>query len=260
MTQFKNYLQLNYSKTTYNLYLSYINNYFKDYSEITSDNIVSYLLKHNFSNSKFNMFLKSIKTYINYNKIEVSLPKFKQEVIQPKEVFSIDYAEQNLIPLIDKLSLNPKRDKLIIYLMIYTGMRRQDIVNLKVEDFDLVKGQVKVFQQKTQRYRVCFYPEKVKDYLSDYLKDKQGKLFDISGNGLYQIFRRLKPNFKQYNIYPHLMRHIFSTELYQRSGDINLLKEQRGDTNIKTTLRYTQNSVEYNQNKYNEIFKEAQRG
>lgn len=255
MTNFKNHLKLNYSDTTYMLYLSYINDYFTQFDTVTSENIVSYMLQRRFSNTQFNMFLKSIKTYIKFNQLNVTLPKYKQEVVKPKQVFSIEFAEKELIPIIEQFSLNPLRDKLIIYIMLYTGMRRQDVVNLKKCDFDNKLRQVKVFQNKTQRHRVCFYPEKVQQLLNEYLPTVNDKLFDLTGNGLYQIYRRLKPKFTSCNVYPHLMRHIFSTELYQRSGDINLLKEQRGDTNIKTTLRYAQNSVEYNQKKYNLFFK-----
>lgn len=142
------------------------------------------------------------------------------------------------------------RDVSIISLFLFTGLRRKELLNLKMQDFNAERGYIKVFAKNKER--IIPLNETVKEYLLDYLKVRperksvenlfvstNRKKSGLTHQGLYDLFAELRKKVKfRKHISPQILRHTFCT-LMLRSGvnlrDIQLLA---GHSDISTTARF----------------------
>lgn len=144
------------------------------------------------------------------------------------------------------------RDFAIIALLIDTGIRRGELLNIKVKDVDLHENQVIVHGKGPQR-KVPFSPY-CKEALKAYLKSRDEVLlpFDdlwitdrnkpLGYDGFASIIRRLKAG-TGVNFHAHQLRHTFATLCVKMGVDISNLSRLLGHTKIYTTQIYVhQNS------------------
>ncbi len=153
------------------------------------------------------------------------------------------------------------RDKLIMELFYSTGMRRSEIINLKISDIN--SNSVKVLG-KGNKERIIPVTNSVLEILKSYLKyRKEMKLKDTSILLLNDKGKIMSPGFV-YNkvIYylgrvtsmkkksPHIIRHTFATHMLNHGADINAIKELLGHSSLAATQVYTHNSIEKLKNIY----------
>jgi len=148
------------------------------------------------------------------------------------------------------------RDKLIMDLLYETGMRRSELIGLKLGDVTakyvkvLGKGSKERMIPVTDRlYRdFLFYmelrdtefPETTEDHL---FLTKKGKA--IYARKVYSIVNKyLSLITTSSNRSPHVLRHSFATHLINHGADLNAVKELLGHSNLNATQIYTHNSVE----------------
>lgn len=151
-----------------------------------------------------------------------------------------------------------KTSYLIISLLYFTGIRVSELVNLKSNQLDLARGQIKVLG-KGNKERIIpihaglisllsnYQSEKVKlfpDALHDQvlLTGKQKpptarQVYDIVSKTLLQVTTSDKRG-------PHVLRHSFATHLTNNGAELNAVKELLGHTSLAATQVYTHNSIE----------------
>ena len=143
-----NYVKGYYSQGTYECYCSHLNfivNYFNsiniaDASELTRDNLTKYLnyeKSKNISNSTINKRINVLRRSLEFSNIEYDLFCFK--TLKEKFITFNYITENELINIINyvdnsKLSI---QNKLIFFLLLETGMRRKEIINIKVKNVKL---------------------------------------------------------------------------------------------------------------------------
>lgn len=129
-----------------------------------------------------------------------------------------------------------RRDTAIIRLLVDTGMRANELVNLKVEDLDLDLG-VAVVIGKERRPRSSPYGPKTAQTIDRYLRlrrrhphagaewlwlGKQGRMTD---SGLRQMLERRSEEAGLGHIHPHQLRHTFAHSwLAQGGGEGDLMR------------------------------------
>lgn len=142
------------------------------------------------------------------------------------------------------------REKAILTLLAYTGIRNQELCNLKVQDIDFGRNLVQVFGGKGAKDRVvCMAGEcttVLLRYLSEHPRQPDAYLFTtIRTNKQYTTWamRRLikvvvgrTGNDKR--VYPHLFRHSLANNMLARGANLLTIKEQLGHTFIDTTMIY----------------------
>lgn len=150
-----------------------------------------------------------------------------------------------------------KRNSLIIDLLYQTGMRRSELINLKVSDVDPGRGEIRVLG-KGKKTRAIPINEKLIDYLFSYLEVRNSEFgcdqeyLILSDGGrkmnpktLYNIVKLFLSATKSSDKKsPHVLRHSFATHLLNNGADINAIKEILGHANLAATQVYTHNSVE----------------
>lgn len=149
------------------------------------------------------------------------------------------------------------RDKLIIELLYATGMRRAELVNLKIEDVDLTGQVLKVLGKRNKERLLPLLPstvEQIKNYMVrrselesgldlPYLfLTKEGlKIYEtLVYRTINRYFSLVSPKVKKS---PHILRHTFATHLLNRGADLNSVKELLGHSSLASTQVYTHNSI-----------------
>lgn len=148
------------------------------------------------------------------------------------------------------------RDRAIIEMLYMTGMRRAELIGLKLEDVDLKGLTIKVTGKRNKQRIIPVVIPYVKS-LGDYLRARQdvesaGQWFFVSdkGNKLYDKFvynivnKHLSMVTTNEKTSPHVLRHTFATHLLNRGADLNSIKELLGHANLSATQVYTHNTFE----------------
>jgi integrase/recombinase XerC len=160
------------------------------------------------------------------------------------------------------------RNRLIIELLYFTGMRRSELVRLTNSDVNTGEKTIRV-SGKGNKQRIIPVGQSFLQTLHDYTTIKEaefgtvlpGDPFFVTGSYkmvypelVYRIVR------KYINLVspgpgrsPHLLRHSFATHMLDHGADLNSIKELLGHESLAATQVYTHNSLE----KLKKIYKQA---
>jgi len=142
------------------------------------------------------------------------------------------------------------RDEAILELLFSTGLRVSELCGLN-NDIDLSRDELSV-RGKGEKIRVVFLSERAKNAIRRYLKartDMEEALFvDGRTKSLHRITPRgIQRHIKRYaaesgitsKVTPHVLRHVFATDLLENGADLRSVQALLGHANIQTTQVYT---------------------
>lgn len=243
-----------YSPNTINTYTKYFEdfrNYFSDreLADIKPDEINKYILEliesKNISTSQQNQRINSIKFYF-----EKVLKQEKQYYLieRPNKEFRLpDVLSKVEIKSILEQTTNLKH-KCIMEIIYSAGLRRGEVLNLKLVDIDSKRMRIKVRGGKGKKDRYTLLSENVLNNLRNYFKAYSPKtwLFEGQNNGQYsatsvvKILKKyaLKAGIKK-RVHIHMLRHSFATHLLEQGTNLRIIQELLGHEDIKTTEIYT---------------------
>ena len=140
------------------------------------------------------------------------------------------------------------RDLALILTHLYTGLRPSELLNLKKEDLDIDKGLMTVKNTKTYRDRIVPLHKKPLMAIRKYYatrKDKDVHVFysirergQVTTVGYRFILQKYCEMAKIKKITPYQLRHTFATQFLENNGDVLILKNIMGHSDIKTTEGY----------------------
>ena len=248
--------QKRYSTSTKNTY----SNYFKDYvnhfkgraiENIEAQEINEYILElirtKNISPSQQNQRINAIKFY--YEKV-LEKDKLHFNITRP--------IKRNTIPKV--LSLSEIRDmidvtenikhKCIIALLYSAGLRRSELLNLKVSDILSERMLIFVRQSKGNKDRYVGLSKTMLHLLRNYYTLYKPQVWLFEGQGetgtkysVESVLKVVKKSAKKAgisrNITPHMLRHSFATHHLEKGTDLRYIQEFLGHNSSKTTEIYT---------------------
>jgi integrase/recombinase XerC len=221
--------------------------------------------------------LKSFYRYCQRQGILKINPMLK--VVAPKvsKQLPIFLTRDNLDTLLHNLEFEPgyegSRDKLILTLFYATGIRRAELVQLKITDTDLDSGTLKVLGKRSKERIVplgSYVIKQFKDYLilrKEFLTEKavpdenNTLMLFVTAKGT-PVYPRLIHNIvhkylsliaSNSKLSPHVLRHTFATHMLDDGADLNAIKEILGHSSLAATQVYTHNTIE----KLKTIYKQA---
>ncbi len=180
--------------------------------------------------------------YIEKNPCSAVKPiKCTKEIKHP---FSI--VEQDLI----KNNCENLKERAIVELLLSSGVRVSELVDLEVSDIDFNNRSVRIKHGKGDKERVTYVNDLTHSYLVKYLMDsgiETGALFQTNHHkytpsGIRTMLNRLAKRAKVENVHPHRFRRTFATTLASRGMDIQDIKTLMGHTDINTTMLYVTSS------------------
>ena len=162
----------------------------------------------------------------------------------------LDYEEVNRLKSIpNKRYPTGLRNRAIIDLMLNTGLRVSEVINLKPSDVKLTdKPKVTVKQGKGKKDRMVTLRADIIDILKAWesIKPKDTKYYFTTLEGtrlnriyIYNMIKRysIKARIDK-SIHPHTLRHTFATDYYRQTKDIETLRMILGHDDIATTNIY----------------------
>lgn len=193
-----------------------------------------------------NYYLISLRGFLKYcavNDIE-ALRYEKIELASQKDDTPLDLPSVKDLRALTS-SFKDIRDRAIMEMLFSTGLRISELMALNA-DIDLKKGELTV-QGKGGRNRIVFLSKATRDTLGEYLGERrEGPLFlSRSGKRLSHrsVQRLIKDKAKRLGLKkkftPHVIRHLFATDLLENDADLRSIQEMLGHKSITTTQRYT---------------------
>ena len=259
-------LKLELKKYALNTVKSYVNGFelFMNYyygsqlSELNENDIrnyLQYLIQSGKSDSTVNLAINSIKFYYE---IVLGMPNrfYSIERPRPKEKLPEVISKVEVKLMID-ITKNLKH-KTIISLLYSTGMRRGELLNLKINEIDSKRMLIKIKDAKGGKERITLLSEKMLSLLREYYKNYTPKVYLFEGQkgGRYSaesivniVKKAASKSGINTRVTPHMLRHSFATHLIEDGTSIRFIQQLLGHSSIKTTEIYTNVSTTY----FNEI-------
>jgi integrase/recombinase XerD len=236
---------LNYSKSTSDIYLHYIDVFLstttKPSSRLTSGDFQLYLDNYNFTSvSQQNQIINAIrflyKFGINKKYDKVSFNRPKKEKKLPRVIDS-----EQIIKSLSKIE-NIKH-KSILTLCFSVGLRVSELVNLKIEDIDSSRMIIHIKNAKGRKDRVVPLSKAVLELLRIYYKELRPVeyLFNGQTTNKYSIgsCQKIYKKYIDSSTSIHCLRHSCFTNLLENDTNLRTIQSIAGHNSSKTTEIYT---------------------
>ncbi|NIP37785.1 MAG: tyrosine recombinase XerC [Candidatus Dadabacteria bacterium] len=148
------------------------------------------------------------------------------------------------------------RDKAILELMYSSGIRVGELVNLKFDNLNLEKNELKLLG-KGNKERIVPVGKKAIESLLEYLQKREilkpgTDYIFINNRGTKISERSIGRIVKKFaeaaslskNISPHALRHSFATHLLGSGADLRAIQDMLGHSSLSVTQKYTHTSIE----------------
>lgn len=222
------------------------------------------LVEKGISNRTINRKVSSLNTYFKFlQKIKVLEinPLSQHKALKVGKKVNVPFSEEELrLVLTSNIVPNDfisSRDFAIIDMFYTTGIRRIELVNLKLTDIDFSLRQIKVLGKRNKERYIPLLDSTI-NALKTYLEYR--RLLSVHQNGdslfltekglkIYEtlVYRIINKYFSKVSskakCSPHVLRHSFATHLLNGGADLNAVKELLGHTSLAATQVYTHNSI-----------------
>lgn len=240
-------------------YMEYLKYRFNEHNQEIINKERGIMRKISSLKSFYNYFFRTEKLKTNPAAL-VQLPKLHE-----KEIIRLDIDEVALLldaveqgdGLTDKQKAFHNRTKLrdlaLLTLLLGTGIRVSECVGLDLNDIDFKNGGIHIHRKGGKEVTIYFGTE-VETALQDYL-DERNSIIPEEGseNALFLSLQKKRMNVrsvenlvKKYarivtplkKITPHKLRSTYGTNLYRETGDIYLVADVLGHSDVNTTKKH----------------------
>src|SRR5699024_864125 len=218
-----------------------------------------YLINRNYAISTINKKINSLLVYNTFLKMNGSVKKIfinlKRDRIpiadgSEREVQSLsDEQVETLLFYVEDESKVSQRNKLIVYLLLYTGVRVSELIGIKLVDIDVLTNTLKVIG-KGGKHREIGLRSDVLQLIQKYRKEDRGKSAYADSPYLLVSQRANKMHRDAvrywlakvgedigFHLHPHLFRHTFCTRLLKHT-DLTTVSKLAGHANVNMTAKY----------------------
>jgi integrase/recombinase XerD len=222
----------------------------KDVSEISNDDLIkfnnAYILKNKFSSSYQNQVVNAIKLFyraVELRNMDVDLiyrPKTEHvlpNVLSKEEIRAILHAHSNI------------KHRAMLSLIYSCGLRRSELLNLKLGDIDSKRGLLIIRKAKGKKDRIAPLSPKILTLLREYFVACRPKEWLFEGQTKGQKYDEsslagvLKQALEKCRISKpvtlHWLRHSYATHLLENGTDLRYIQEILGHSRSTTTEIYT---------------------
>ncbi len=256
--------QKRYSQSTISTYCSYFREFTgqfinRELLTISPEEINEYILNlirtRNISLSQQNQRINAIKFY--FEKV-LGREKEYLTIERPRSERKLpDILSKNEIGSMIKHTHNLKH-KCLIAILYSGGLRRSELINLKLNNVDSNRMLLKIIGAKGKKDRYVQLARPILQLLRDYyLKYKPQKWLlegqvgeQYSSTSISNVIKRAakRANIKR-RVFPHMLRHSFATHHLEQGTDLRYIQAMLGHESTKTTEIYT-HVTETNINKF----------
>jgi len=236
-------------------------------------NWLASLLRKKLEHRTINRKLASLRTFFKYLQreglLQINPVSSIQTLRNPKTVPTFvekDKINNYLNSAKEEIGFSMQRNLLIVNLLYLTGIRRNELIHLQFQDFDLENCNLKVLGKRNKQ-RIVPFPQQISEQISNYwqlrnrlfgsapvfffLTDKGKKMYPKLVYNVVNTILQSITTIKKKS--PHVLRHTYATHMLNNGADLNSIKELLGHANLSATQIYTHTNFE----KINSIYKHA---
>jgi len=206
----------------------------------------------------------ALNSYLKFQQLKVEWEKIARLIPKVQKKFFATLNEQEFQKLkAVKVEKNPaihSRNNLLLDFLFYSGVRINELVNIKHQDWQT--NQLKV-HGKGNKVRYIFLP----DFLIKYLNPAKPDYLFLNQRGC-----QIKPEYIRWllkertqqvgivkKITPHTFRRSFATLLYQKGAQLMTIQKLLGHSSVQTTEAYIHNSWEHLYGDYSRLWQPERR-
>ena len=269
-------LEKNYSELTIKAYgkdiqsfLDFLKEEYKNENlkEVNYAQIRTWIIKmvnQNISNRSINRKISSLNSFFKFliktEYIKIN-PLAKHKALKTSKKVQVPFSEEEINSVLNKIShadsFEGVRNKLIIELFYATGIRRIELINIKIKNIDLESKTVKILGKRNKERVIPLLNmlvDSIKTYLEkrkslEKIEDEDYLLLTVKGVKLYEtlVYRIINEYFSlassKVKKSPHILRHSFATHLLNQGAELTAVKELLGHSSLAATQVYTHNSI-----------------
>ncbi|WJQ10369.1 tyrosine-type recombinase/integrase [Geobacillus stearothermophilus] len=219
-----------------------------------------HLIKEGYAVSTINKKINSLKVYNDFLRTEgivsesfIQLKRDRIKIADGSEESVDALTEEQVEKLLFYVEDRRKvtlRNKLIVYLLLYTGVRVSELVGIQIADIDFLTSSLKVMGKGGKRREIGLRQD-VLHLIRQYMKEERsGSVFsdspylllsqragkmhrDAVRDWLAKISKELG-----FKLHPHLFRHTFCTRLLKKGVDLTTVSKLAGHSTVNMTAKY----------------------
>lgn len=242
-----------YANNTIKSYVSCFEKFINYYNSKAIDTLnendirayISYLIKKDSSTAFINQSINSIKFYYE---IVLGMPNRFYTIERPRKEHKLPVilSKNEVLQVIN--STNNIKHKCIVSLLYSAGLRRSELVNLKLKDIDSERMLIHIKAAKGKKDRYTLLSQTTLEDLRQYYTQWHPKTFlfegqkgqQYSSNSIGKVVSAAgqKAGLKK-RVTPHMLRHSFATHLLEAGTDLRYIQLLLGHNSTKTTEIYT---------------------
>lgn len=242
-----------YAENTVKTYVHHFETFINHYPNLRPDAITENEIRHYLqklsregrSTSYLNQAVNSIKFYFE---VVMGMPNRFYEIERPMQRKQLPkvLSKSEILSLIE--NTNNLKHRCIVSLLYSAGLRRSELLDLKLEDIDSKRMLITIKAAKGNKDRMTVLSPTLLNNLRNYFKEYRSKnyLFEGPGQRAYtasSVLKLISMAVKRAGIYkkvtPHMLRHSFATHLLEDGTDIRHIQLLLGHSSTKTTEIYT---------------------
>ncbi|REK56345.1 MAG: integrase [Geobacillus sp.] len=242
---------------------SYLQEKLKDMPVLSRFSFVKYkehLIKEGYAVSTINKKINSLKVYNDFLRTEgivnesfIQLKRDRIKIADGSEEAVDALTEEQVEKLLFYVEDRRKvtlRNKLIVYLLLYTGVRVSELVGIQIADIDFLTSTLKVTGKGGKRREIGLRQDVlylIRQYMKEersesvfrdspylLLSQRAGKMHRDAVRGwLAKISKELG-----FKLHPHLFRHTFCTRLLKKGVDLTTVSKLAGHSTVNMTAKY----------------------
>jgi integrase/recombinase XerC len=188
-------------------------------------------------------------------------PLAKHKSLKTSKKVEVPFSEDEMLKVLMQIPFEEGfegiRDKLIIELLYTSGIRRAELINLKIKYLDLEGNTLRVLGKRNKERIIPLLPSTKDQFVAyfhernslDTIIDMDHVFLSKTGNKIYEtlVYRIINRYFSKVSSKvkksPHILRHTFATHLLNKGADLNSVKELLGHSSLASTQVYTHNSI-----------------
>lgn len=266
----------NYSVHTVSAYtrdLEVFGDYVKEYFDGSSLDEVNYsmvrswivsLVDSQVSNRTINRKIASLNSYYTFLMrlgIIQEHPLAKHKALKTATKVQLPFSHEEVNAVMSELDqpedFTEWRNRLVVELFYSTGIRRAELIELRLSDLSRSGPVIKVLGKRNKE-RLIPLIEGVMESIDSYLgfrellyhiEDTDHLLLTEKGKKMYPslVYRIINSYFskasEKVKTSPHILRHSFATHLLNAGADLNAVKELLGHASLASTQVYTHSSI-----------------
>ncbi|WP_232730379.1 site-specific tyrosine recombinase/integron integrase [Lacinutrix sp. Bg11-31] len=232
--------------TFFELFINYHND--KELKALDENDIrlfLQHLIQKKHSNSYVNQAINAIKFYYE---VVLGMPNRFYEIERPRKESKLPkvISKEEILSIIE--NTNNIKHRCIVQLLYGSGLRRSELLNLKLEDIDSKRMLVRVEGSKGNKDRLTLLSKTALIDLRKYYLKYEPKIylfegkkgFKYSGASVLKVVKTSAEKARiRTTVTPHVLRHSFATHLLESGTDLRQIQVLLGHGSSKTTEIYT---------------------